>query len=521
VFNVTTEFVALFQARSLASLSFWAAQTSVKTQAWRSATAQIGGIPAQISPNTPVTATLQVPNMNLSGVRIVWEAQGQEPAYGDSFTFTPTGYGEQWIEVEAQWPDGRRVFAATNLFANNALPTVSIASSDAVMTEGGTDTAVFTLTRTGSTTSDLVVTLAPSGTATKWNDYRRTSGDMPDSFTIPAGTSSVAITVYAPDDAAVEGAETATLTVLPGTGYNIGSPNYVTLTISDAGTTPGDTTPPTVSVAAPVNNATVSGSSVTVSANASDNVGVAGVQFKLDGANLGAEDTSAPYGVTLDSRTIANGSHTVTAVARDAAGNQATAAAITMVVSNSVVLPAVTVTASDANASRVGLDPGAFTLTRTGSTAASLTMNYTLGGTAANGTDYNTLSTSVTIPAGAASATLTVAPKSSTSYVGAKTLVLTLAANTAYSVGSPNNATITIAGNGVPCTIGNAPGDNIKITWNSTPGKTYRVAYKDSLTDANWTDVSGNVTATSNKTSWTDTSAGASKQRYYVVSVTN
>ena len=58
---------------------------------------------------------------------------------------------------------------------------------------------------------------------------------------------------------------------------------------------PPDTTPPTVSVTAPAAGATVSGTNVTVSANASDNVGVAGVQFKLDGANLGAEDTSAPY----------------------------------------------------------------------------------------------------------------------------------------------------------------------------------------------------------------------------------
>ena len=47
-----------------------------------------------------------------------------------------------------------------------------------------------------------------------------------------------------------------------------------------------DTTPPTVSMSAPADNATVSGA-VTLSASASDNVGVAGVQFKLDGANLG------------------------------------------------------------------------------------------------------------------------------------------------------------------------------------------------------------------------------------------
>src|SRR5258708_18493752 len=54
-----------------------------------------------------------------------------------------------------------------------------------------------------------------------------------------------------------------------------------------------DTTPPTVSITSPSSGATVSGT-ITVTANASDNVGVAGVQFKLDGANLGAEDTTAP-----------------------------------------------------------------------------------------------------------------------------------------------------------------------------------------------------------------------------------
>src|SRR4029079_4774998 len=61
----------------------------------------------------------------------------------------------------------------------------------------------------------------------------------------------------------------------------------------------GDTTPPSVSIAAPANGATVS-ASITVSANASDNTAVAGVQFKIDGGNLGPEDTSAPYSLTWD-----------------------------------------------------------------------------------------------------------------------------------------------------------------------------------------------------------------------------
>ena len=59
----------------------------------------------------------------------------------------------------------------------------------------------------------------------------------------------------------------------------------------------------------------------TVTATAADNVGVAGVQFLLDGANLGAEDTTAPYSIPWDTTGATNGSHSLTARARDAAGN--------------------------------------------------------------------------------------------------------------------------------------------------------------------------------------------------------
>src|SRR5207248_7508271 len=121
----------------------------------------------------------------------------------------------------------------------------------------------------------------------------------------------------------------------PGANYNVGTPNSVTLTILDSNSGPptGDTTSPTVSITAPANNATVSGSSVTVSANASDNVGVVGVQFKLDGANLGAEATGAPYSATLSTPSLANGTHVLTAVARDAAGNRTTSAGISVALS--------------------------------------------------------------------------------------------------------------------------------------------------------------------------------------------
>src|SRR5213594_2388607 len=94
-----------------------------------------------------------------------------------------------------------------------------------------------------------------------------------------------------------------------------------------------DTTPPTVSMTAPANGATVAGT-ITVSASATDNVGVVGVQFKLDGVNLGVEVTSAPYAVSWTTTAASNGQHTLTAVARDAAGNTATSAAVSVTVDN-------------------------------------------------------------------------------------------------------------------------------------------------------------------------------------------
>ena len=80
---------------------------------------------------------------------------------------------------------------------------------------------------------------------------------------------------------------------------------------------------------------------VSVTADASDDVGVAGVQFKLDGSNLGAEDTLAPYSVSWDTRTSPNGSHSISAVARDAAGNTQTASTVAVSVSNDTAAPTV------------------------------------------------------------------------------------------------------------------------------------------------------------------------------------
>jgi chitodextrinase len=126
---------------------------------------------------------------------------------------------------------------------------------------------------------------------------------------------------------------------------NVSSSAVVNVTVADQ-------SGPTVSITAPASGATVSGSAATVSANASDNIGVAGVQFKLDGANLGAEDTTAPYSVNWDTTTATSAGHTLTAVARDAAGNNTTSGTISVTVDNAA--PTVSITAPTAGSSVSG-----------------------------------------------------------------------------------------------------------------------------------------------------------------------
>jgi hypothetical protein len=97
-----------------------------------------------------------------------------------------------------------------------------------------------------------------------------------------------------------------------------------------------DTTPPTVSITSPANGAKVAGV-VAVTATAADNVGVANLQFEIDGANVGSPDAAAPYAYSWDTSKSSNGSHTLKAIAKDGAGNATTSAVVTVTVNNSTV----------------------------------------------------------------------------------------------------------------------------------------------------------------------------------------
>lgn len=114
-FNLSTEFVAVNQSRGLAWLAWLMAQSNCRTQGWKSATAQITGVPTAARVGERIEMKLHSPNLDLSQAQVVWEAKNQTPAFGPTFAFAATNHGPVWVEAEAVLPDGRRVFARTNL----------------------------------------------------------------------------------------------------------------------------------------------------------------------------------------------------------------------------------------------------------------------------------------------------------------------------------------------------------------------------------------------------------------------
>ena len=110
---------------------------------------------------------------------------------------------------------------------------------------------------------------------------------------------------------------------------NVGQSSTVTVAVNNV---VADTIAPTVALNAPANNATLSGTA-TLTATASDNVGVTRVEFYVNGV-LQASDTAAPYSYTWNTAAVTNGTYTLSAKAYDAAGNVGQSPSLTVTVSN-------------------------------------------------------------------------------------------------------------------------------------------------------------------------------------------
>jgi hypothetical protein len=159
-----------------------------------------------------------------------------------------------------------------------------------------------------------------------------------------------------------------------------------------------------------------------------------------------------------------------------------------------------------------------YTFTRTGDLSSPLTVNYTVGGTAASGTDYTGISTTgttatVSFAAGSATATVTVDPSADSTVELDETVALTLAAGTGYTIGTTGTVTGTISNDDVaplpsitlalaPATVAENGTANLVYTFTRTGDLTSQlnVNYTVGGTATNGTDYTGISTTGTTKT---------------------
>ena len=113
-------------------------------------------------------------------------------------------------------------------------------------------------------------------------------------------------------------------------------------------------------------------------------------------------------------------------------------------------VPTATIAVSPATVAEDGAPNLVYTVTLNQAPSAPVSINYTVGGTATNGTDYATIASPLVIAAGSMSGTVTVNPTADASIEADETVILSLAAGGGYVVGAPNSATGTILNDDLP-----------------------------------------------------------------------
>ena len=359
-----------------------------------------------------------------------------------------------------------RSVSQSRYVSSPTLPSITLAVSPSSVTEDGTTNLVYTFTRTGSTTSALTANYSIGGTATNGTDYTL----LPTSVTFEANSAIATVTVDSTADTIVESDETVILTLAAGTGYTVGTTTAVTGTITNDDF-------PSITLA-------VSPSSVTEDGTANlvytfTRTGVTTnpltVNYTLGGtATLNTDYTrtgtnntvtfaanSSTATVTVDptADTTVESNETVALTLASGTGyTVGTTTAVTGTITNDD-FPSITLAVSPSSVTEDGTANLVYTFTRSGVTTNSLTVNYTLGGTATLNTDYTRTGTTntVTFAAGSSTATVTVDPTADTTVEPDETVILTLASGTGYTVGTTTPVTGTIINDDTSVTLAVAP----------------------------------------------------------------
>ena len=330
---------------------------------------------------------------------------------------------------------------------------VTLAVAPTSVTEDGTANMVYTFTRSGVTTNALTVNYTIGGTATLNTDYTRTG--TTNTVTFAANSSTATVTVDPTADTTVESDETVILTLASGTGYTIGTTTPVTGTITNGPVTPNITlavSPSSVFEDGTTNLVyTFTRTGVTTNPLTVNYTLGGTATLNTDYTRTGTTNTvtfaanSSTATVTVDPTADTTVESDETVILTLAAGTGYTVGTTTPVTGTIINDDtSVTLAVSPASVTEDGTTNLVYTFTRSGVTTNALTVNYTVGGTATNGTDYTSIPTSVTFAANSATATVIVDPTADTTVEPDETVILTLATGTGYTVGTTTPVTGTI-----------------------------------------------------------------------------
>ena len=347
-------------------------------------------------------------------------------------------------------------YTITNNDTPPTLPYAEFAAATGTVAENSGNDFVWVTLSTPATAAVSVNYAVTGGTGVNGTDFTLSSGTL----NFAAGDSAQAITIPIIDNSNIDGSRTVTLTLSSPVNSLLGSQTTHTFTITDDEA-------PVVTIVATLPNATEAGTAgqFTVSRTGPTTAALT-VNFSLSGSTAlnGTDYTSIPISLTIpagQSSAVINinpiqdsaneGNETVVAtLSANASYTVGSPSTATVNIADDD-RPIINITANQPNAAEGGAS-GQFTLTRSGATAAAVTVAISISGTATNGTDYTTIATSVAFAANQTSATINVVPVNDIVVEGPETVMLTLS-NGAYDIGASNSAVVTIADNDVPPSI--------------------------------------------------------------------
>ncbi|WP_435183508.1 Calx-beta domain-containing protein [Cylindrospermopsis raciborskii G7] len=370
---------------------------------------------------------------------------------------------------------------------------LDITSTFGMQTEGnsGNKLFIFTVNRTGDTNDTSTVDWFVTASGDNLVNSTDFGGAIPpgETLTFLPGETSKEIRLRVRGDSTIEPNETFTVYLSTATRATIGT-RTATGTILD-----DDGSQPTTLAIAPSSAVQLEGDTGTKAftftvTRSGNTTGTSSANWAVTGSGTNQADAT-DFGGTLPSGTVnfaaGETGQTITVnVSGDTMVESDEGFTVTLSNSNNATIttvtatgtitnddiPSITLAVSPSSVVEDGTTNLVYTFTRTGPTTNTLAVNYTIGGTATNGSDYNNIGTSVTFAAGSSTATVTVDPTANTTPESDETVIFTLASGTGYTIGTTSGVTGTITNDDL--------GDNQQITSTSnrlraTPSATLTV----------------------------------------------